>query len=238
MVARARSSQLYDVYNGITLHALLEPYRTGERNMAREHIQALLRSADANIPTLILFDRGYPSLAFIYFLLYHGLHFLMRVSAGFYPQIVGTAESNTTVTLRLSTAQARELKALGITVKAGTAITLRVGKVTLPDGTIETLVTDVLADALPESALAPLYFKRWPIETHYKADKHILEIENFSGITPRVIAQDYHATILFSNLAATARQDAQAAWEAARDQVRRKYDQYRINFNLVVGTLK
>ena len=86
--------------------------------------------------------------------------------------------------------------------------------------------------------MGPLYFKRWPIEIHYKADKYIEQIENFSGITPRVIAQDYHATILFSNLAGATRQAAQAAWDAVRDQTQRKYDQYRINFNLVVGSLK
>ena len=34
------------------------------------------------------------------------------------------------------------------------------------------------------------------------------------------------------------RQDAQAAWEATRDQRHRKYDQYRINFNLVIRKLK
>ena len=236
--ARARSSQLYDVFNGITLHALLKPYRTGERAMAYEDLQALLGSAGAAIPTLILFDRGYPSLPLIYFLRYHGLHFLMRVSANFYPKQLAAAGPDGLVTLRLSAAHARQLKALGINVEAGTAITLRLGQVVLPNGTVETLVTDLGPEILPAAAMPPLYFKRWPIETPYKADKYIVEIENFSGTSPRVIAQDYHAAILFSNMSAVVRADAGEAFTAIKSQLKRKYATYRINFNLTVGNLK
>ena len=59
-VARARTSQLFDVENHITLDAILAPYRTGERDLARQPIQALPRRASANIRTIILFDRGVP----------------------------------------------------------------------------------------------------------------------------------------------------------------------------------
>lgn len=237
-VARARTSQLFDVENHITLDAILAPYRTGERDLARQHMDALRCRASAKIPTIILFDRGYPSLALIVYLLHYGFHFLMRVSTGFYPQIVGTAASHETVTLRLSAAQARALQQQGVDVAAGTAISLRVLKVVLPSGQMETLVTDLTPMELPAEQGSALYFQRWGIETHDGQDKHTLEIENFSGFTPRVIAQDYHATILFSNLAAVIRQDAQAAWEATRDQLHRKYDQDRINFNLLIGKLK
>ena len=113
VAACARSSQLYDVFNQIVLDARLMPYRTGERVMAYAHLQALLSKVSATIPTLILFDRGYPSLSLICFLLHHHLHFLMRVSRRFYPQILGKAASNATVTLRVWAAPARELKCSG-----------------------------------------------------------------------------------------------------------------------------
>ena len=48
-------------------------------------------------------------------------------------------------------------------------------------------------------------------ETHYTADKYIVERENFSGITPRVIAQDSCAAILFSNVGAGVRRDVEEA---------------------------
>ncbi len=218
-VARARTSQLFDVESHITLDAILAPYRTGERDLARPHIQALRCRASAKIPTIILFDRRYPSLALIWYLMHYGFHFLMRVSTGFYPQIVGTAASHETVTLQLSAAQARELQQQGVNVAAGTAISLRVLKVVLPSGQMENLVTDLTPMELPAEQGSALYFQRWGIETHDGQGKHTLEIENFSGVRPRVIAQDYHATILFSNLAAVIRQDAQAAWEATRDRI-------------------
>ena len=44
--------------------------------------------------------------------------------------------------------------------------------------------------------------------------------------------------MLFSNLAVTVQEEAQVEVEATRDQHHRKYDQYRINFRLLVGTLK
>ena len=68
-MARARTSQLFDVENHITLDAILAPYRTGERDLARQHMDALRCRASAKIPTIILFDRGYPSLALIVYLL-------------------------------------------------------------------------------------------------------------------------------------------------------------------------
>lgn len=221
-VARARTSQLFDVENHITLNALLAPYRAKERVLTRQHMEAMRRRASTKIPTIILFDRGYPSLPLICYLMHYGFHFLMRVSTGFHPKIVGAAASNKTVTLRLSAAQARELQQQGVNVALGTAIALRVLKVVLPGGQMETLVTDLTRVKLPEEQGSALYFKRWGIETHYGQDKHTLEIENFSSITPRVIAQDYHATILFSNFAAVIRQDAQTAWEATRNLLHRK----------------
>jgi len=237
-VAKARSSQLYDVLNGIAVHAILAPLRTGERALARQHIQAFLRLASHSVRTIILFDRGYPSLTLLYYLMYYGIRPVMRVPSGFYPKIIGAAQSNTWVTLTLSSAQARELYAQGIPATAGTAVRLRVIKLTLPSGQIETLVTTLTEEEMPEEAFPELYFKRWRIEVHYGQDKYALEVENFSGTTPRVVEQDYYATMLFSNLATAVQEEAQAEVEATRDQHHRKYDQYRINFRLLVGTLK
>ncbi len=162
----------------------------------------------------------------------------MRVPSGFYPKSIGAARSNTWVTLTLSSAQARELREQGIPATAGTAVRLRVIKLTLPSGQIETLVTTLTEEEMPEEAFGELYFKRWRSEVHYGQDKYALEVENFSGTTPHVVEQDYYATMLFSSLAVTVQEEAQVEVEATRDQHHRKYDQYRINFRLLVGTLK
>jgi len=59
-VAKARASQLYGVLNGIVVDAIIAPFRTGERELARQHVEAFLRLAASQIATIILFDRGYP----------------------------------------------------------------------------------------------------------------------------------------------------------------------------------
>ncbi len=192
-VAKARPSQLYDVLNGIGgVHAIIAPFRTGERVLTRQHIQAFLRLAFDTIATVMLFDRGYPSLTLPYYLMHYGIRQVMRVPSGFYPKNIGAARSNTWVTLTLSSAQALELREQGIPATAGTAVRLRVIKFTLPSGQIETLVTTVTEEEMPEDAFGELYFKRWRSEVHYGQDKYALEVENFSGTTPRVVEQDYY----------------------------------------------
>ena len=66
-VAKARASQLYDVLNGIVVDARIAPFRTGERELARQHVEAFLRLAVRQIATIILFDRGYPSLPLLFY---------------------------------------------------------------------------------------------------------------------------------------------------------------------------
>jgi len=69
-------------------------------------------------------------------------------------------------------------------------------------------------------------------------EQYALEIENFSGITPRVIAQDDHATILFANLSAVDQQEAEQQGDARRDPYQRKYERYRIHYRWLIATRK
>jgi len=106
-VAKARPSPLYEVLNGIVVDARIAPFRTGEREWARQPVEAFLRLAIRQIATLMLFDHGYPSLPLLLYLISHHIRPVMRVPVSFYPTIIGVAKSNTWVTLTLSSAQAR-----------------------------------------------------------------------------------------------------------------------------------
>ena len=53
-----------------------------------------------------------------------------------------------------------------------------------------------------------------------------------------MIAQDYHATILFANLSAVVKQEAEPQGDARRDQYQRKYERYRIHYRWWIATLK
>ncbi|MBC7193858.1 MAG: transposase, partial [Marinobacter sp.] len=81
-------------------------------------------------------------------------------------------------------------------------VTLRLVRVDLPGGTTEVLATSLLdAQAFPAADFADLYHRRWGIETDYRRLKQTLNLENFSGRSPRAVQQDLHARVLLKNLA-------------------------------------
>ena len=236
-VARARSSSLYDVLNGIVVHSILGRYDTAERDMAKTHLTTLA-DLPGSRPNLVLFDRGYPSADLIWWLLAHAVRFVMRVPTGFYREIEEVTEPDSWVTIRMTSERARALTRQGIPVPVGTVLTVRVLKLLLPSGDVETLITDLTPAELPLDEALDLYFLRWGVETHDDDGKYKWEVENFSGQTPVVIQQDFHASILMSNRAAVAEQDAQAEIPARIDPNTHKYVDYRINRNILIGKMK
>ncbi len=208
--------------------------------MAKEQLIALGRLTPADTPNLGLFDRGYPSADLSLWLFAHHIRLVMRVSQGFYSEISAVTESDAVVTMRITPDRARRLQEQGTPVPVGTELTLRVLQLILPSGDIETLVTDLTPEELPYAEALSLYFRRWGLETHYDDLKNKFEIENFSGHTPVVVEQDFAATTFLSNLAAIVEEDAQAE---ANERLRQspetsKHQEYRINRNVLVGTIK
>ncbi len=117
-LARARSSALYDILNGLVIHTILGRYDRAERDMAKEHLIALLELTSPDIPNLVLFDRGYPSADLILWLKAHHLRFVMRVAKGFYTEIDAVTEPDAVVTIPITKDRARHLKEQGTPVSA------------------------------------------------------------------------------------------------------------------------
>ena len=145
------------------LHAVLDRYDCGERNLALAHLQALRRLLPRDGRTLWLLDRGYPSRAFIHALTQERLFYVMRVPSTFVDEVLGTTEPDATVTIRITQERARHLKAQGTPVP--------VVKIVLPTGTVEASVTHVGAEVLPHAALETwdqrhLKYAAYKIHTH------------------------------------------------------------------------
>ena len=68
--------------------------------------------------------------------------------------------------------------------------------------------------------------------------KNQFEVENFSGETPTVIEQDFYATNLLSNMASLIEQDALEELQKKNANKMLKYDEYKINHNILLGKLK
>jgi hypothetical protein len=82
-----------------------------------------------------------------------------------------------------------------------------------------------------------LYFKRWGIETKFDELKNKFQIENFSGVKPMIIEQDFYAIVLRSNIASIFEQEAQEELKEKNEKKNLKYE-YKINKNILVGKLK
>jgi IS4 transposase len=132
---------------------------------------------------LLLFDRWYPSAEFIAFLYDSGFHFVMRVRRKF-------------------NLEADAIKTQGwIRLKHnGKEYPVRVLKVMLPTGEIETLFTSLHQKQLPIRKAGELYFQRWGVETSYDFIKSTLELENFSSKTKVSVLQDFYATMYLANI--------------------------------------
>ncbi|GHU23937.1 hypothetical protein FACS189488_07530 [Betaproteobacteria bacterium] len=64
------------------------------------------------------------------------------------------------------------------------------------------LVTNILDAAHTPNDFASLYRSRWRIEEAFKLIKARLQVENWSGILPYAVEQDFYATLTRANCAA------------------------------------
>ena len=160
----------------------IDRYDKDERDLAKQHIDRLLELNMGN--SLLLFDRWYPSAEFIGYVLEKGFSFVMRVRHKWNLEVDAiTTQGRIAVT------------------HGGRTHKIRVLKIRLDTGEVETLLTNLSQKQLPIRKAGALYFKRWGIETGYDALKSKLQMENFSGKTKIAVEQDFYATVFLLNMA-------------------------------------
>ena len=212
--ARAMACVIYDVENDYIIESDIRTWKAAEREVAKELIERLSGKGHKN--DLILFDRGYPSKDMFHFLESKELKYLMRVKVNkFNLEFDQSNEPDQIVT---------------ITYKEKTLV-LRIINVVLPSGEVEKLVTNVMDTDITNEEFKRLYFKRWGIEVKYNQLKSRYELENFSGVSPIAIMQDFYATVYLSNLMAMAK--AEANENADTNNSGLKYE-YKVNVNILI----
>lgn len=193
----ARISIAYDTGNHLVLDGQIANTKVGEQELAKKHTKHLTPQSD-----LLLFDRGYPSLAFAMDLNDEGFHFCFRLSTA-WKEAYRLLESEADVDWNLE--QGKRYKGeenkqcyLKQDVKG-----FRLVKIELGDGQFEVLLTNLCdRNLFSLNTLRKLYQLRWSVEECYKRIKQVGQIEYFSGFTPKAIEQDFHARIVMLNLAA------------------------------------
>ena len=73
-----------------------------------------------------------------------------------------------------------------------------------PDGTVSVLLTNLYdTEKFPREEIITLYFKRWEVESYYRDEKVVLEIEEFHGKTSNSIRQELFAAMIMSVISRT-----------------------------------
>lgn len=216
--ATALGSMAYGPLDQAIYDCQIAPYATDERDLAKLHMTRLLELGLGG--SLLLFDRGYPSAAFLDHTLTAGFSFVMRVREKW-------------------NLQADAIKNEGwITVAhEGREFPVRVLKVLLSTGETETLLTNLDESQLPLSQAAQVYFKRWAIETAFDTLKSKLQLENFSGKTEVSVCQDFYATIYIAGFALICAADATKIIEDVDREKDLKYAR-KANMNRSIAKLR
>lgn len=228
--AKGRVSQLFDVLNQVTLEATLAPIAQGERQLARDHLRHV------NAGDLLLLDRGYPAFWLFAAILQRGAAFCARLEVSRWKvvrQFIASGENEAILTVSPAVDARKVCRQLGLSTAP---LKLRFIRLELDNGTVECLVTSLLdVVRLPYSLFKELYQQRWPVEEDYKRIKSRLEVENWSGLVPESVFQDFYAAFFTKNLASILAQPAQPVVAAATSN--RKH-RYQVNMTNLISKLK
>lgn len=186
-----------------------------------EHLSCL-ESIGLKDKTVVLFDRGYPSYEFYRHFDTENYFFVMRIQSA--------VKSLTRLSSKDEITQYCPSY-----IEDGKTVRVRVIHVELDDGTEECLVTNILDPAMTPAMFKELYFRRWKIESKYHELKNQLELEEFSGAVPTNVEQDFFINLLFMNLCALLKSEAD---EKIRQEKKKKNYEYQANRAYIIGRLK
>jgi hypothetical protein len=213
----ARASVRVDILADKICDAEITPYKIGERATAMK----FLSRQNNNEAHINIYDRGYFAWDFAFSHKEHNIHFLFRLRTKFNKIIDSLPLGDHMQLFKVN----------------GKDIIARIIKFTLESGEIETLITDVFDKNLSIDDFKQLYFKRWAVETTYDVIKNKLGLENFTGLSPNCIMQDFFATMTVANLAAAVKYDATQEIRDSRKHKDNKYT-YSANINSIIGIMK
>jgi len=250
----SKASVLYDLENNIVLDGILNSYASSERAMAVEHIRQLKKYKKAHkekYKDLVIFDRGYPSIGLISYMIQESIDYLMRIQSNTFKEIEAFKESELDDDIleleitkdRLYQITRREqyplLRQFREKLNVGETIKVRVIKVVLETGENEVLITSLFdVEAYPHSLFKELYFKRWGIELEYNILKNIFKVENFTGVTQIAINQDFFATLFTSNICSLIMDAIMEDEVTLYNQTKERKYLYQLNQSFSIGCMK
>lgn len=194
-------STVYDVFRRFPIARTIVPINSSEREQAK----LLLPHVPAG--SVVLFDQGYPGYELISCLLteFPG-YFIFRCPAEHtfraVEKFVRSGKEEDTIWVDPST---NYLRKIPVNLrKKQKAIKLRMVRLVSPEGKVSVLLTNLYNKTeFPCTEIVELYFKRWEVESYYRDEKIVLDIEKFHGRTCNSIRQELLAAVIMSVISRT-----------------------------------
>jgi len=237
--SRARTSGFFDLRNGFIIDSIIEKTNIGELPLALRNIENVSQIFDfKNI--ISIYDRGYPSIELFMKLIEKQGMFIVRLKSDDYKTERSKMKKNDEfVKITLNKTRTNRIKDSILREKAEkkTILKLRIVNIKLPNGTIETLITNLPKKIANKDELKELYAERWGIETDNDILKNKLHIENFSGLKEIIIKQDFYSQIFMHNMLNEYRLHINLNMKLKKEE-KGNYKEYKTNINVLAGKLK
>ena len=229
--ASAQASTCYDLLNEMIINSEISHSDTAEYTLALKHLS---KTKDYD---LLIYDRGYDGIWFMFYHIFIKRNFVIRMAKNSIMQVQeffsSDEESKIIEVNNLHQDSKEQLKKLGLEFKP---FKIRLVKIILDNGEVEVLATSLLNEKMYSSSIFKrLYGKRWGIETNYDFLKNNIQIENFTGLTPLSILQDFFANLFIINLQSLITRDVQ---EEIDENTKNRKHPYMVNRNLSLGFMK
>jgi hypothetical protein len=225
--AYALASVLYDVLNRVALDAVLAPGHSYEVELAREHLSCTKTN------DLVIYDRGYCSFRMLALASMANDYFLVRCMRRRFKVANEMLKGEGSDDIVTEIVPNQKFLANPENKELQHTLTVRFIRVVLDNGEYEVLATSLLdQQQYPTTIFKELYYLRWGIETFYGILKTRLNLENFSGLSPEAIRQDFFATIFLTGAETIMTEDAEEALTKQRGGNPKKVNK-AVSFNLI-----
>lgn len=236
---RARASGFYDLKNEFMLDSVIDEINIGERELVFQNIENVSHVIDFE-KTISIYDRGYPSIELFLAITEKKGKFIVRLKDTDYKKVRNNMKKNDEwVKIPLDKIKTNKIKNPEIRKKAEKKhyLKARIVNITLPNGKVETLITNLPKKIANKDELNELYAERWKIETNFDVLKNKLDIENFSGIKRIIIEQDFYSQIFMHNLLNEYKMQINKNNKNKKEE-ESNYKEYKVNVNILAGKLK
>jgi len=208
-------SCLYDLINKVILCCSVNRVKFDETAQAMAHV-VRLPSIIGDKSTIIVLDRGHPSLPLFHDWLSKDQKFVVRLKSNDFKAEQSHMRSNDEwCDIAINKSRLRNYEGTetyDLLKKAG-SLRLRIVKTTLSGGTDVIVATNLDESVFSTEDITYIYSLRWGVETAFDTLKNNLEIENFTGTMAALIEQDIFACVYLCNILQDMIADAQTSFD-------------------------